>query len=249
MHRLLALVSVSLVAAGLSTQVAGQTQTAPVQGIRQNTPTVFALVGAKIVVSPEETIERGNLIVRQGMITDVGPDAKIPADATIVQLEGKTIYAGLIDAFTELPEETEAPKPAGTGYWNENVTPEFHAAEVYRPSKRTNDRLRRVGITARLVAPRYGNVKGVSALVTTGDDGSERAVLADEVAMHLKLTTARRTTGDFPRSPMGALALVRQAFYDAQWYADAPRIYRAHPALARPVANASLVALHPYLVA
>ncbi len=224
-----------------------QSQTTPVRGLRENTPTVHALVGAKIVVSPEQTIARGNVVVRHGVIVDVGPDIAIPPDAVIHQLEGKTIYAGLIDAFTELDDDAAKPSSAGAGYWNEAVTPEFRAADAYKSSKKTNDKLRRQGITARLVAPSRGNIKGTSVLVTTADAEPEQAMLAESVAMHMKLTVDRRVPGEYPRSPMGAVALVRQALCDAEWYADAWPYYEKHPLVPRPEANTALDALHGVL--
>ncbi|HEX3870496.1 MAG TPA: amidohydrolase family protein [Pirellulales bacterium] len=228
-------------------QATAQPRTKPAQGLRQNTPTVHALVGAKIVVSPEKTIDRGNMIVREGVITAVGAEAEVPPDAVIHPLAGKTIYAGLIDALTELSDDVTIPPRAGPGYWNENVTPEFRVADVYATSKRTNDKLRRQGITARLVAPSRGVIKGTSALVTTADVEPELSVLDDGVALHMKLTTSRRSIGDYPRSPMGALALARQAFCDARWYSEVWPIYDEHSLLPRPEVNTSLDAMRGIL--
>ena len=47
----------------------------------------------------------------------------------------------------------------------------------------------------------------------------------------------------YPKSPMGAYALLRQSLYDAQWYGDALHAYQAKKTLPRPHANASLAEL------
>jgi hypothetical protein len=48
-----------------------------------STPRVHAIVGARIVTAPGQSIERGTIIVRDGVITAVGAALAIPADARI----------------------------------------------------------------------------------------------------------------------------------------------------------------------
>ncbi|HQR67810.1 MAG TPA: amidohydrolase, partial [Thermoanaerobaculia bacterium] len=67
-------------------------------------PDVFALVGAKVVTAPGKAIEKGTIVVRDGVVTAVGPAGAVavPADATEIDLAGKTVYPGLIDPFVTL---------------------------------------------------------------------------------------------------------------------------------------------------
>ena len=74
----------------------GWTQTRPVQGIRENTPRVHALVNARIVQAPGQVIEKGTVIIRDGTIEAIGVQVKIPEDARIWDYEGMTVYPGLI---------------------------------------------------------------------------------------------------------------------------------------------------------
>ncbi len=74
--------------------------------------------------------------------------------------------------------------------------------------------------------------------MTTRDAASTETLLAERVALHLKLSTPRKQHDEhYPTSPMGAMTLVRQAWYDARWYRDASTIYREKPALPRPERN------------
>jgi N-acetylglucosamine-6-phosphate deacetylase len=206
-------------------------------------------VGAKIVVSPEKTIDTGTLVVRDGVIVAVGEKVEPPADARIWNAAGKVLYPGLIDAYSELSAEASAgalKDGAGAGYWNSNIVPHARADLVYASDAAANKKLRGQGITARLVAPSAGIVKGTSALVSTADGAGKQVILKDQVALHLKLTVARGSRG-YPNSPMGALALVRQAFYDAGWYGQAWDAYQQHPELARPERSDALAALGGYL--
>jgi N-acetylglucosamine-6-phosphate deacetylase len=250
------------------------------EGLRQNTPAVHALVNARLVLFPGRTIEKGTVVVRDGVIVAVGEagDTVPPADARVWDLSGRTVYPGLIDAYSELSEpqprgagaadgagpsrrragaapSTELLRPAstltsitgGATYWTPRVSPQFRADRQYRPDAEANKKLRAQGVVARLVAPPRQIIKGTSAAVGTGDDDGSRSVLRSVVAMHVQLMPpgGPGTERGYPVSPMGAVALVRQAMYDAQWYGKARVAWEADPALARPERNDALEALQP----
>jgi imidazolonepropionase-like amidohydrolase len=61
---------------------------------------VTAFVGGRIIDGTGKVIERGTVIVRDGRIVQVGPQASVtvPAGATQVDVAGKTIVPGLINA-------------------------------------------------------------------------------------------------------------------------------------------------------
>ena len=56
-----------------------QTETGPVKGIRENTPKVHALVNARIVQKPGTVIEKGTIVIRDGVIEAVGAEVNIPS--------------------------------------------------------------------------------------------------------------------------------------------------------------------------
>src|SRR5688572_3492682 len=57
----------------------------------------YAIVNAKIVVSPEKTIPSGTIVVRNGLIESVGETAP-PPEVRVFDAKGLTVYPGLIDA-------------------------------------------------------------------------------------------------------------------------------------------------------
>src|SRR3954454_22204698 len=75
-----------------------------VEGLHENTPTVHALKNARIIVSPGKVLERGTLVIRDGVSDAAGAEAAPPADARVWDLAGKTIYPGLIDPYSEIDE-------------------------------------------------------------------------------------------------------------------------------------------------
>jgi N-acetylglucosamine-6-phosphate deacetylase len=224
-------------------------RTAPPPGLRETSHNVHAIVGATLVVAPEKTMEHATLVMRDGVIVAAGDKVEVPADARVWDGRGKTLYPGLIDAYSELSAEASRAAikdGAGAAYWNANVVPQARASLVYASDAATNRKLRSQGITARLVAPAAGIIKGTSALVSTADGEGKKVILKDDAALHLKLTTSRGA-GGYPNSPMGAYTLVRQAFYDAGWYGQAWAAYEHNPELPRPEKSDALAALGNYL--
>jgi len=225
--------------------LADPTRTAPAPGLREATPQVHALVGARLVVAPGKMVERGTIVIRDGVIVSAGAEVAAPEDARVWDAAGRTIYAGFIDAYSELalPPLTATT----TAHWNRCVTPQARVARNYAVDPALNKKLREQGIAARLLAPAANVIKGRSALVTTGDDDLSRAILSDNVALHAKLTPEGRKRTEYPDSPMGALTLLRQTFYDAKWYGEALSAYEAaKEPLPRPERNDALAAMQVF---
>ncbi|MGI8438237.1 MAG: hypothetical protein ACR2NX_15285, partial [Chthoniobacterales bacterium] len=221
-------------AAGLAlggvTSSDAQISTAPTQGLRENDPRVHALTNARIVTAPGKTIEKGTVVLRDGVIIDVGANAKVPADARVWDLTGKTIYPGFIDAYSHLGlPETLQPEPMrrekkdpddpeskpkeiphepikGTHDWNPRVAPERSAADVLKLDKKQSKQLRELGFTSAIFAPVRWIFRGSSALIDLQDADANALVLAAPVAQHIAFDFARGRRGDYPSSLMGCIA-------------------------------------------
>ena len=130
-----------------------QTETGPVKGIRENTPTVHALVNARIVQKPGAVIEKGTIVVRDGVIEAVGADINIPSDARIWDYTGLTVYAGFIEMNSQAglpkpktqrttgfnPATPQQPQPdtrRGPQSWNPNVKSHLKAIDLYKPDSK-----------------------------------------------------------------------------------------------------------------
>ena len=103
----------------------------------------------------------------------------------------------------------------GAPYWNDRIRPQVSAAAHYQGDEAADEAYRGQGVVARLAAPTGATFSGASALVSTGGGPRRHAVLRDNVAQHGLLTLSRRGRDQYPNSPMGAVALARQALYDA----------------------------------
>ncbi len=246
---------VLLAFAFLCAALAAHAQTTPVEGIRQNTPAVHAFINARIIQSPGKVIEKGTLVIRDGIITAVGTGIAVPADARVWDLKGQFVYPGLIDSYSDYGVP-KAPRPGageprqreeqeaqrGPEYWNKMVQAHNSAAELFAPDQKTAEKLRSQGFTSALIVPQRGIIKGQSAVVNLADGSPNDALVRQNVAHHIQLAGEPGHQG-YPGSLMGIIAMIRQALYDADWYAKAHAAYAKNPALQRPEANKQLAAL------
>jgi imidazolonepropionase-like amidohydrolase len=65
-------------------------------------PSVFAIRDARIIRVSGPVLERGTVVVRDGLIEQVGASVAIPPDAWVIEGQGLTVYPGLIDALSTL---------------------------------------------------------------------------------------------------------------------------------------------------
>lgn len=249
-----AAVFLTLVAA--SSVVSGQTldpaTTRPAEGIRETASDVYLLKGARIVVAPGEVLASASVLIDGDSIRSVGEAVDVPPGADVIAMDGMTIYAGLVDLGGEA---AAVPREAGTSHWNRYVTPGHVPTPPAdpRPTRPGEDEstdnlpidnagaFRSQGITTRLVAPAGGIFSGQSHAVLTGGPSWLSPLLIEGCANHLRLTIPPGGGGgDFPKSPMGAMALVRQVLIDADWYRQARRAHQADSRVPAPQYDAVL---------
>ncbi len=227
----------------------------------------YAITNARIVTVSGPTIERGTVVIRNGLIAAAGANVSAPTDARIIDGAGLTIYPGLIDSYTDLalPEPAPGPSPGGggggggafliaaqprpTGGPNSTqpvgLQPEVMVEDVIRPSAAELDGSRSIGITTALTVPRSGIWMGQSALINLSGDTPQQMIVRSPVAMHVGFTPLR---GTYPGSLMGVFATLRQMMLDAQRYRDSIQIYERNPrGIRRPETDRSLAALVPVI--
>lgn len=229
----------------------------------------YAITGARIITVSGPAIERGTIVIRNGLIAAVGPNTNAPADARMIDGAGLTVYPGLIDANTTLgmsppaPPATTAARPGAGGgaailaqqstvasspnsSQPPGLQPEILAVDLIQPAAPQIEMERSAGLTAALTAPREGIFIGQSAFINLAGDTAQQMILRAPVALHVGFTPLRG--GTYPGSLMGVFAALRQMLLDAGRYREAQQIYERNPrGLRRPEQDKSLAALSPVL--
>jgi imidazolonepropionase-like amidohydrolase len=239
---------------------------APTVRAQRSAIDTYAITNARIVPVSGPIIERGTVVIRNGLIAAVGAQAVAPADARVIDGTGLTIYPGLIDANTTLgipqpsasPSQGErrggatpaAPSLAAAAFTPNMTTPglqpETLAVDMIQPGGEQIEAARNAGLTSALVAPREGILIGQSAFINLAGETSQQMIVRSPVALHVGFTPFR--SGVYPASLMGVFSVLRQMLLDAGRLREANQIYARSPrGLRRPDQDKSLLALQPVL--
>jgi imidazolonepropionase-like amidohydrolase len=226
----------------------------------------YAITNARIVSVSGPIVERGTVVIRNGLIAAAGANISAPPDARVIDGTGLTVYPGLIDSYTNLalPEPAPGPSPGGGGpgafllvqpqtraVGGPNSTqpaglqPEVMVEDTIRATGNEIEASRNIGITTALTAPRSGIWMGQSALINLSGETPQQMIVRSPVAMHVSFTPLR---GTYPGSLLGVFAQLRQMMLDAQRYRDSMQIYERNPrGIRRPETDRSLAALVPVI--
>lgn len=216
----------------LSVSAFGQTGF-PINGVADERAGAYALINATVYVDYQTRIENAILLIKDGKVVDAGASIEVPSGYQVIDVEGKFIYPAFIDPYTSLgmPKAERSSysrnpqlqtKKEGPFGWNEAVKAEFKASEAFSPDEKDNAGLRKYGFGAALTFRSDGVVRGAGAFVLTGDGPEQENVLVPDASFHFSFSkgTSRQ---EYPSSIMGMVSLIRQTYYDAQWYARSGR--------------------------
>ncbi|MCD9188882.1 MAG: amidohydrolase family protein [Pyrinomonadaceae bacterium] len=219
----------------------------------------YAVTNARIVTVSGENIEKGSIVIRDGLIEAVGANAKVPADARIFDGSGLTVYPGLIDSLTSVGISAPAPRsqaggpqpqapPAATSNSNyaEGLRPEDMTINDLKAGEAQFEAIRNAGFTTVLTVGRNGIFNGQSAVINLAGDSVSAMVVKSPFAQHITFTTLRGF--GYPNSLLGTFSALRQMMLDAQRLQDLQKMYDANPkGMKRPDDDKSLEALFPVL--
>ncbi|MCE9540388.1 MAG: amidohydrolase, partial [Bacteroidetes bacterium] len=203
-------------------------QTFPVNGISNQNHIIYAFTNAKIFVDYETIFEKGVLLIKDGLIISVAEKSEIPKGAVVYDLKGKFIYPALIDAYTSygMPElrtgyrglypQIESNTKGAYG-WNQAIKAEVEASKIFGKDNRSAEEMRKMGFGAVLTFQKDGIVRGSAAVVALGE-GRENELMINDKAAAMYSFDKGTSMQDYPSSLMGAIALLRQTYLDAEWY-------------------------------
>ena len=247
-----------LVLPGLLCLLSGMTlSTARAQAPFSSVNSVYAVVGARIEVGNGKVIEKGTVLVRDGMIEAVGVDVKVPPEAEIIKGDGLTVYPGFIDAHSTRgltlpdaqPTQDVAPDiSAGAPPFmreanRKGIRPELRAGDYLTLTDEMIRPARASGFTTEMIMPTGGTINGMGTLVNLTGMPRRDSIVRPDVAMNF---TFRTTGSGYPGSLMGIQALTRQTLLDAQYFQMVQTAF-THGGSHRPPADESLAALMPVL--
>ena len=202
----------------------------PSNGVKESEPTSYVLRNATIIVDAETTIQNGSLVITDDRVSAVGKLVRFPQGSVVIDMNDKVIVPSFIETYTSvgLPDPKKAewnPRPqleskkAGPYYWNESIKAEVSGSNHYESDKKASKLLQQMGFINAVTHVQDGIMRGTGPVVSLGDIDSRKAIVKTQGAAFFSFDkgTSRQT---YPSSQMGAIALMRQALYDAQYYEE-----------------------------
>ena len=186
------------------------------------------LKGGDLYTVSAGVLEQTDLLIDGDRIVEIGKSLTVPPDAEVIDVSGKRVYPGLIDAATSIGlveigevRATDDRREVGS------IHPEVLAHLAYNPDSEIIPTTRITGVTTALVVPRGGVIAGRSSLMNmdgwTWEDAGEKL----NVGLHVnwpreRLITAwwlQETPAEQRKQNAENRRLLTDAFEQAKGYA------------------------------
>jgi imidazolonepropionase-like amidohydrolase len=201
------------------------------EGVKTTESSTFAFINASIYVTPTEVIKKGTLLIKDGKVTNIGASIKIPKGTQIIDLEGKTIYPSFIDIYSDFGiDKPKRQSGASRGnqyeaeregyYWNDHIRPETNSLDDFKFDSKKAKSFIDAGFGVVNTHLQDGIIRGNGLLVALNPNSTNAyRVLDTKSAQYLSFSKSNKSNQLYPSSLMGAMALLRQVYNDADWYA------------------------------
>ena len=200
-------------------------------GVKTTETTLVALTNATIYVTPKKVIKKGTLLIENGKVIGVGRSVKIPTGTETIDLSGKTIYPSFIDIYSDFG--IKKPKRASGNsrvtqydasregyYWNDHIRPDVNPLKDFSFDAKKAKSLISAGFGVVNTHMADGIIRGNGLLIALNPNATDAyRILDTKSAQYLSFSKSVTSRQAYPSSRMGAMALLRQVYLDADWYA------------------------------
>ncbi len=215
----------------------------------------IAIVGARIEIGNGKVIEKGTVVLRDGLIESVGVNIPVGKDIEVIKGDGLTIYPGFIDSGLQkgykipeaLPNQDDArptlidPPTEMREANRKGIRPELRFSTLLDLSESTLEPIRKAGFTTALIIPNVGLIGGQSCLVNLSGRARRMAIVKSDIAMYMAFQNPGNGAS-FPGTLFGYFSLLRQTLLDAHRMSFTESNFRLNGGN-RPVSDDSLAAL------
>lgn len=195
-------------------------------------PDAYLLKGARVVVSPDRTLENADVLLMHGIIAEVGTALVAPPNVQVMDCSGLTVYPGLIHPLLRV-------SVAGLGPSQDDRTPE-DAMERWKNllSRRSIASVKSESAAiaslanngyALIHAYSQGGLIGARSAVFSAASSRIDSAATVKTDLAVPLAFGGAGFGGYPSSTMGGIAFVRQTLLDGGRYGRLMRSFQANP--------------------
>jgi imidazolonepropionase-like amidohydrolase len=212
----------------------------------------FALVGGTVHTITNGTIEGGTVLIHGNVIEYAGQATSFDPDYTVIDVSGRHVYPGFIDAGTRLGliEISAIPVTVDDAELG-NFNPHMKAFTAINPAAVAIPVTRVSGVTTVLSYPTSGIIPGKSTLINLYGYTPDSMAVVQDAAMHLNWPADgrrgwwdSRSDEDISREYERNLKQLNEYLEESKTYHQMMEVYEADPSgKMRPTRNADMEAM------
>ena len=185
------------------------------------------LINAKIMTMEDAVIDCGYIQIKEEKIIAVGDMNSAPQDEEILDLQGKTVYPGFIDAHCHMGMAEEGLDFEGDDLneMTDPVSPHLRGLDAINPVNKSFPEAVDAGITTVVTGPGSANaISGQFCAIKTYGKRVDKMILREPVAMKFALgENPKKVYNDKSETPMTRMAtaaLIREELSKAKRYLE-----------------------------
>ena len=194
----------------------------PLNGVKETDQVYQAFTNVDIMVNYKDQINNATLLIKGSEILEVGQRVKLPQGTIVHDLEGLTICPSFIEIYN-----TQFQSPQNdiieVGSWNGVINTEYNTVNHLILEPELSTKFINEGFGAINSLSNNGILNGTSVLFHPSFNNIHESILSKNAVVSFSLQ--RNKNGSYPNSLMGAIALLRQTYYDADWYSQQKKHY------------------------
>lgn len=185
------------------------------------------LINAKIMTMEDAVIDCGYIQIKDDKIIAVGDMSSVPQDDNVLDLRGKTVYPGFIDAHCHMGMAEEGLDFEGDDLneMTDPVSPHLRGLDAINPVNQSFPEAVDAGVTTVVTGPGSANaISGQFCAIKTYGKRVDKMVLREPVAMKFALgENPKKVYNDKSETPMTRMAtaaLIREELSKAKRYLE-----------------------------
>jgi imidazolonepropionase-like amidohydrolase len=195
--------------------------------LRAHAAAPILIRGGTLLTATKGTIEKGDLLIRDGRIAAIGRSLEAPPGATVIDASGRFVLPGIVDTHSHMGVYPWPGVEANSdgNELTDPVTPWMRAADAIWTEDPEFERARAGGVTTVQIIPGSGNLIGGEGLTVKLRPSAELSRMSFAGAPRgIKMALGenpKRVYGrrdKIPSTRMGNMALFRDAFNQARNY-------------------------------
>jgi hypothetical protein len=222
----------------------------------------IALLNAKVVSAPGKPPVVSTIVMRDGLIIQIGPDIKTPPDAYRIAADSFYVYPAFIDAFSytgikeaegegggnqQGPGNRGGPKPSFDAEGNlpleeAGITPFKSVRATFDPKEKSIPDWRAQGFAIAHVVPKGKMLPGKGSVVVLSGKETDQVLWKEDVSMYGQWTGAG---GGYPSTVIAVMAKWRELYHNATQAVAHQSSYDHATLVSRPKYNQAHEALVP----